>query len=83
MSLHIELWLRINCFNLCKSSYFTYRKYTKSGPKEGDVIRQFIARIVNIIVLLFQIFSYIFLALTIVKVKTIDLALAITLVRTR
>ena len=37
----MEIWLRLNCFDLCKSSYFTYMKKnnTKSGShKESDAL---------------------------------------------
>ena len=33
--IHTEIWLTVNCFDLCKNSDFTYMKNTKS-----DVIRR-------------------------------------------
>ena len=40
--IHMEIWLRVNIFDLCKSSYFTYmkEKNTKSGVIRSDVIRR-------------------------------------------
>ena len=51
---HMKIWLRVNCFDLCKSSYFTYMKKTH----KIDVIRRmmhmavFEDRIVKIVLLL-------------------------------
>ena len=48
----MEIWQRVDCFDLSKSSYFTYmKKYKEWCHKESDVIRQFVVRIVTIILL--------------------------------
>ena len=46
----MEIWPRVNCFDLCKNSYFTCIK--KKKKTKNDVIRLFEVRIV-IIALLF------------------------------